>query len=615
MNFTRVMGVALAAIGLAASTASADAPSNRYGFAHGCYSISDANGPIAPASGPFRMQATDLGTYLLYGTHRDFLADPGDGTIAPASAPSPSAEWIVRGSAATGWSITNRGTDKSLRVTFTEADGCAVYPEISTNTVGTPQPSGDPDGPVQGWVDGHMHWMGFELFGGDWHCGKPWDRYGAPYALPDCSKYDIGTNGGVRAVEDGRTPGAPWDSVGWPTFKEWPNPGYLAEEATYYKSVERAWKSGLRVLVVLYVDNEAMCDIMTVTHLPCHDMNSVRVQNDDLNNLVRYVDAQSGGPGKGFLQIATSPTEARHIINDGKLAVVKGIELSRVLDCGETNGKPECDRPQVDDGLRELWHMGVRDFFPVHKFDNGFGGTKGDGGTTGYVVNSGNFHKTGHWWDMRHCDDPVNHDETQTTAPGADELDLVYTQLGAMMQPAMRLPIYGTGPHCNVRGLTDMGRYLINRMIDEHFLIEIDHMDEKTADATMNIVEQRGYAGVVNSHGSWSSPRTIQRILQAGGMSTIGSDVNGLAHQPGTSTVTYPFFSHDGQVEFFKDKWGDRTFDINTDGVAEYGMRADWIQGRIANANDPAAEAHDIFTNRGAERYLEMWQRAWDHQG
>ena len=611
----RALVLAVGIMVTTASVAAADAvPADRYGFANGCWSLTGEDGlAIAPASGPFRMQATRLGDYLLYGVKKDFLADPGTGVPTPVAAPSPNAEWTVRGSRAAGYSITDKATGKILRVTFAPADGCAVYPEISSGATGTPKPAADPDGPAFGYVDGHMHWMGFELFGGDWHCGRPWHPYGVVYALPDCAKYDVGTNAAVRAVEDGRNPGDAYDTTGWPSFGYWPGPNRLSEEGTYYTSVERAWQAGLRVLVVLYVDNESMCGIMTVTHLPCHDMNSVRVQNRDLEELEDYIDAQAGGPGKGFLRTVTSPEEARHVINQGKLAVVKGIELSRVLDCGEVNGTPECDQDQVDQGLRELWDMGVRDFFPVHKFDNGFGGTKMDGGTTGYIVNLGNADKTRHFWNVRRCEGP-NTDRTQIYGPGAgDAADLVYGQLGAMAPPVARVPIYGPGPHCNTRGLTDIGRYLINRMIDEHFIIETDHMDELTADATMDVIERRGYSGVINSHGGWSSDKTIQRILRAGGMSTLGSDINGLAGQAGRPSpdreISYPFTSRDGQVTFDRQKWGDRTFDFNDEGIAQYGLYADWIQSR------PQAEQDRLFGERGAEAYLEMWQRAWSHAG
>ncbi len=613
-----IVVIALAAsVVLGPPAAGAAVPNDRYGFVNGCYSLQDGGGqPIAASSGPFRMQATDLGTYLFYGVTQDFLADPGNGIPTPVAAPSPAAEWNVTGSAAAGYSLTNVDTNNMLSVTFASANGCAEYPEASTGATGTPAPAADPMGRTSGWADVHMHWMGFELFGGDWHCGRPWHPYGVAYALPDCAQYDGGTNGQARAFMDGRNPGAPYDTVGWPTFNYWPGHDRLAEEGSYYKGVERAWLSGERLLVADFVDNEALCQIMTTAHNPCHDMDSVRLQNRDLEDFEDYVDAQSGGPGKGWLRIVTNPYQARRVMNEGKLAVVKGVELSRILDCGELNGAPECNQAQVDAGLSELWGMGVRSFFPVHKFDNGFGGTKMDSGELGLLVNAGNAAKTGHFWNVGPCEANDGQDETQvTTPPTALVAPLIYGPTG-LLPATTPLPIYGSPPHCNQRGLSDIGAYLINKMIDQHFIIETDHMSEKTADGALDIVEGRHYPGVIHSHGGWSGGRSIQRIKAVGGLSIgpgiIGSDINGLADQPGPDSahpIQYPFTSRDGQVTFDRERWGQRTFDLNTDGVAQYGLYADRIERQRVLSSD--AEMDTVFS--GAENYLAMWERAWQH--
>jgi hypothetical protein len=52
--------------------------------------------------------------------------------------------------------------------------------------------------------------------------------------------------------------------------------------------------------------------------------------------------------------------------------------------------------------------------------------------------------------------------------------------------------------------------------------------------------------------------------------------------------------------------WGQRTFDLDTDGLANYGLYADWLHGlQLAGGN---AMMRDMF--QGAESYLEMWERA-----
>jgi hypothetical protein len=304
--------------------------------------------------------------------------------------------------------------------------------------------------------------------------------------------------------------------------------------------------------------------------------------------------------------------------------VVKGIELSRILDCGETvesDPEPQCTEAHVDAGLDELHNMGITSFFPVHKFDNAFGGTKMDSGTIGPVVNAGNFYKTHHFWNVSQCTG-AGEDEEQPTAPIATTVAQLIYGLG-LLPPTVSVPIYGPPPHCNQRSMTAIGQYLINKMIDRHFIIEVDHMDELTADTTMDIVEARQYPGVINSHGGWSSDSTIQRMRAVGGATGfnknpntgtgLGSDINGLSSQPGpgSAQIEYPFRPRDLGVNFDRERYGDRTFDFNTDGVATYGLWVDWIEELRAAGQDDRLQA--LF--RSAEDYLRMWQAARSHQG
>ena len=70
--------------------------------------------------------------------------------------------------------------------------------------------------------------------------------------------------------------------------------------------------------------------------------------------------------------------------------------------------------------------------------------------------------------------------------------------------------------------------------------------------------------------------------------------------------ITYPFKSLDGTVTFERQKTGDRTFDYNKDGVAHYGLYADWFAD-LRRLGGPQL-ANDMWN--GAEAYLEMWERA-----
>ena len=89
-----------------------------------------------------------------------------------------------------------------------------------------------------------------------------------------------------------------------------------------------------------------------------------------------------------------------------------------------------------------------------------------------------------------------------------------------------------------------------------------------------------------------------------------GADMNGFAHQGeprgGANPVTYPFKSFDGKQTIDKQRSGQRVYDINVDGVAHYGLLPDWLEDARHIAGD------DIVSDlgRGAESYLQMWERA-----
>ena len=116
----------------------------------------DTRGTAPPRSEAFRMQATALGRYLLFGEDRDFLAIAGGG-IAPATDPSSGAEWRVVPVAGGRYQLVSVSTgrplaraadgavvlgaegqgDRATRFGFAASTGCANYPEIGLNATGT----------------------------------------------------------------------------------------------------------------------------------------------------------------------------------------------------------------------------------------------------------------------------------------------------------------------------------------------------------------------------------------------------------------------------------------------------------------------------------------------
>ena len=226
------------------------------------------------------------------------------------------------------------------RFAFEPLDGCADYPEAETDVTGAPTRGATAYGEVTGMVDAHMHMMAFEFLGGRVHCGAPVAPYGVAdraAGLPRPRARTALGAVGENTLSYGNPVGT-HDTRGWPILKDWPHHASLTHEQTYYKWVERSWRAGQRMFVNLLVDNEVLCTVYPLKRNSCNEMDGVRLQAKRLRELQDYIDAQNGGPGKGLFRIVTAPAQARRVINDGKLAVVMGIEVSKLFDCGVQDG-------------------------------------------------------------------------------------------------------------------------------------------------------------------------------------------------------------------------------------------------------------------------------------
>jgi hypothetical protein len=177
-------------------------------------------------------------------------------------------------------------------------------------------------------------------------------------------------------------------------------------------------------------------------------------------------------------------------------------------------------------------------------------------------------------------------------------------------------------------------------MMDRGMLVDIDHMSAKATGQALDVLEERGYAGVVSSH-SWVDPSYYPRIFSLGGMAVpygwgterfvgdwramkavadpryefgfgAGFDTNGFGAQPpprGGSAVRYPFTTFDGGSTVDQQRTGERVYDVNTDGFAHYGMVPDWLEDlRLVAGPDGQEIVTDM--SRGAEAYLRTWERA-----
>jgi len=631
--FTRGIG-ALALAAVVALTSATAASADRYSLANGCWSVSG----VSPAgvADQVRLKPTALGRYMLFRTDGTFVAAGEDGQLVPAAEPSPAADFAVEEAGGDAFRLVPQSTGQPVAtVQFQPAEGCAGFPEAELQAEGEPSKGATEYGRVGGIVEGHMHWMAFQYFGGQFRCGQPWHPYGIAYAMPDCADKEgpQGTAAPLQNTLNYGNPGQPHSTENWPTF---PNQARnnLTYEGMYYRWVERVWKAGMRLMVMGVNENRELCELQANRTESCNEMDTMRRGFTAIRELEDYVDAQAGGPGKGFFQVVTDPFEARKVINQGRLAVVLEIETSEPFDCRGWE-QVTCDKAQIDRQIEEMHNMGVRSSLLLNKFDNPLSGVRFDSGAASYLINAGNKRSSGSFWSARTCKDGELADNQidwgDPTIGG-----FLDQNFGALGVPSGTFPAYPPPPHCNRRGLTELGRHALKRMMERGWIVNPDHMSQAAVDDTLTLLESRRYSGVISPHG-WIDPGNWPRLWKLGGMAFpghsatdtyvkewrelrpretpfefgwgYGADLGGLSQQPDRSkdgAISYPFKSYDGTVTFDRQTTGERTFDFTKEGVAHYGLYADWFEDLRRVGGQQLAD--DMWA--GAEAYLQMWERA-----
>lgn len=667
----RVLAVLCVAALAAAGTSTSPAPgatTTLPSIANGCALISSAaSGSFLIVAGPFYFKPTGLRTFMLYDRSARLLSvGAGGGRVARLAVAGPRAEWELQPSGglfsirstATGGLLTATGGG---RMTLSRAAGaetlfglarathCTPFPEAQVGASGTPFTGPRPGGKVFGFVDAHLHITANMRAGGRVIYGEPFDRFGIAAALGQDARYH-----GVDGILDytgnllrGGSPVGTHDTHGWPTFTGWPVYNTQTHQQTYYVWLQRAWEAGERLVVAQTVDDQALCLLEPRRNDSCNETRSIKAQIRALRGLQDYVDAQNGGPGQGWFRLVDGPSQARRVIAQGKLAVIIGIESSDPFGCSQKAGQAQCTRADIDNGLREYKRLGVRAMFVAHWANNAFSGAALESGAKGIFINILNRLQTGTYFQTGACPSP-DQGVAVVSLPTSILVSLARFFPAARSVAAQGMPMYPSGPRCNAEGLTPIGRYLISRMIAQHMLIEVDHLSEPARDSVLSIAEQVHYP-LISSHngtgGKWTVAELL-RLYKLGGfaavtpamapalaakiiqMSTlrdprqyegvgIGSDTGGFALLPGPRPdaaqhpLRYPFRSDDGKVTFVRERSGTRTFDLNRDGVAQYGLMADLLAD-MRSAPGGSRALSLLF--RSAEAYLEMWERAVAHR-
>ncbi len=579
------------------------APSTRFDLANRCFSLQSlsanafaaregagytASSTNASGAEPFYMKPTALGEYLFHARDKSLLAASGSSVTTVATASS-AANWIINTDPNGGFTVTSESTGQALTVDpnngrlilaatgglfkFVPATGCTAYPEISTDTVGETYKGRGVSQPVVGFAEVHTHMaMGHEMSdgknprgpsaGGAMY-GQMFHRFGVPHALEDCAEWHgpDGTLDPEAAILD-MTPLRQHDTQGWPTFIDWPARDSQLHQAMYYKWVERAWKAGLRILVSEGTNIEALCEVAktyegtinptAASTIDCNDMNLGINQVKYLIELQDYVDAQEGGPGKGWFRIVKDPFEARAVINDGKLAVVPGLEFANLFRCtvvfdplgNETHG---CSEADIDRQIEEVWNLGVRELFPYHDVNSALGGT---GIFDGFALNLVGFYGTRRFWETYDCPDGGEGDSyfynagaIMTTAiPGTGSDPISQAIIPLLQGPAPAYP--PDRRQCNARGLVNadgslkqdryavLGRYTLQKLMEKKFIIDIDHAELSIKQYMIDVAKKQNPAyPLISAHGGHGgiSMQQARDILAIGGLIYPFHD-NGRAH-------------------------------------------------------------------------------------
>jgi microsomal dipeptidase-like Zn-dependent dipeptidase len=518
---------------------------------------------------------------------------------------------------------------------------------------------------AKGFADLHNHQFANLGFGGKAFWGAPYGDIA--HELTWCTRVHgpggIGDllGNAIRKDYGGGVIGLLGHKVGGhPQFDGWPRWDSVSHQSVFEDWLHRAVEGGLRLMVMLAVNNEFMCG--KINKLPgrtCNDMEAVDLQLQAAHDMEVYIDEKTGGPGQGWYRIVKTPAEAHAVIEAGKLAVVLGIEVDYLFNC---HAEGDLTEDQLRQKLDRYYALDVRHLFPIHFSNNGFGGTAFQNPL------------------IRDSGGGLVSDRNPVGTIGAYTIDTEDGQAWGYQYRAGRR---------NARGLTARGKTLIREMIARGMIIDVDHMSARSKGDTFDICEAADYPvvsghtgfvdisngdkrhegqllaeeierirtlggiiapivhqGDLNQINTWRGPdqtvvehtcgNTSNTIIQAflyavskmqGGAVGLGTDFNGFAGLPGPRfgadaspgghigpppemPLSYPFLAAATGQRLRKSVIGEKTFDFNYDGLAHVGMLPDLIAD-IENQGLNADELAPLLNS--AEAYVALWGKAIEH--
>lgn len=516
---------------------------------------------------------------------------------------------------------------------------------------------------IRGFAELHSHEFANFAFGGWAVTGSPYgpasvelserkDTHHSWRHLTDVmGGFLAGYSGPINYGNDG----AP-SYGGWPAFFE------VSHQKVHQDFLYRAVRGGLRLMVMYAVDSALLCK--SVDHpsdYNCDDvMTPIYRQLYGAYAMQDYIDAQWGGPGRGWYRIVTTPAQARSVMQQGKLAVILGVETSYLFHCVGT----PCD---WEVPLKDLWNLGVRAFFPMHHGQNAFG--------------SPSYFRS-----------PLQIPSDRAREVLADPLNAI---ANAVMMPRGAFPyLLLTEPcpeyelkSCGRFGLTPTGMSFVERLMQLGAIIDVDHMSNRSFSDTLDIAERNSYPVIAShagfngidrgsqSHEGQLTDVELGRIRDVGGMIglvtnqgglaeiptyrrpyapsiehvcgnttesfaqayyyaldhgrgipiALGSDFNGPLRQVGPrfgglrcnggwnpyakhngKRLVYPYIAGASGASMPKFTIGSRVFDFNEDGLPHAGLLPDMLAD-LQNVGVHPVDLEPLYTS--ADGFLKMWER------
>ncbi len=358
----------------------------------------------------------------------------------------------------------------------------------------SPEPKPPPE--LVGLADFHSHQFAHLGFGGKLHTHST-DPADACRRVPP---FDASTFHVRDLVLDGLFRQSAEQSKSSQCFPTWSN---LAGQQMDEQSLERAWKYGLRLLVVLAVNSEFLCEqtgfgAIAIGGHPqanppphartstCLDPPAVDAQLRAAHDMEANLDSQAGGPGRGWYRIVTTPAQARDVVASGKLAVVLGVEAAnayggcRITPNGVVDAIPGIAGPGGKEAahliscgnlipalagsdadfaqayFEHYWNQGARHFFLIHNLPGISGGNS---------LSIPLLHAT--------------NNPSRVTSGGfanrVPDIDRVLSQIRPPVT-SRACSVDFDGSRCNTNGLSPVGFALARRMADYGAVIDIDHL-------------------------------------------------------------------------------------------------------------------------------------------